>query len=75
MEGAGRVAARVFYPELFWAGRNGTANRLPLLPSRAKKRKERSKTTTLMASVLSPPYPFWELVVTWSYRSDKVFNS
>ena len=42
-----------------------------LFPSRAKKRKESSKTTTSMASVLFPPYPFWELVVTWSYRSTR----
>ena len=40
MEGAERVAARVPYPELFWAGRNRTANRLPFI-SLTCKEKER----------------------------------
>lgn len=38
--GGGRVAAPVFYPELFWAGRNMAANCLPFI-SLMYKEKER----------------------------------
>ena len=46
-----------------------------LSPSCTKKRKEGSRTTTFTSCVRSSPYPFWELVVTQSYRSYNVFNS
>ena len=71
--GWARVTAPVFCPELLCAGRNMMANPVCLLfPPRTKKWKENSKTTTFMSCVLSPPYRFWELVMSWSYN---VFNS
>ena len=71
--GPARMTGLVFCQELLWAWRNMTANTVCLLfPPCTKKGKENSETTTFMSCVLSPPYSYWELIMTWSYS---VFNS
>lgn len=60
-----------FIRSFFWARGNMSAFYFPHVQRKGKS----SRTTTSTSCVRSPPYPFWELVVTRSYRSYNVFNS